>query len=482
VQASNGGSGNSEGGHTPVYRTQPLFGLQNVGSPHHDSSILGAIPYGTSPQTPTRASPHYVLNYGSPTPGGMNTIPSPYQGVIEQFPGSATSSRRILGPAFGTTDMLPRAERTPIEGRVNQLSATTQHFDNSHGHMGEYTTAYNSASEMNALNTLYNVDSCNGQDHQPYRYENGFSNDSTGPGGNNVSRPEGGTAEATFKNIGGSQLNTNTGGTENDSSALEAAAGEGILRNINTSGVHGNEVGAAVRVEATLDPAAGSLPMTRSGDLGRENVRSKAVKRGIKADEIDDDAEGDKGHRVLKKEGIISGSGVIRNSMFTPVKQKKKRAVTKRAEYFTNIATDFPLHRQGLLYGYDGYIDVVPVPLVPQYNDPVDTAPQYVYTDFWIPPTFNGISTDKGAFGCLGRHEVERFDGRGRRALFSIYTELQAKPSVRGRRLNEAIQCSIKDGTAPRGNVLVIKHWAETREFTDIDCWDRITINDVLQS
>ncbi|KAJ3874165.1 hypothetical protein F5051DRAFT_443575 [Lentinula edodes] len=470
VLASNGGSGNSEGGHTPVYRTQPLFAFQNVGSPQHDTSILGAIPYGSSPQTPTRGSPHYPLNYGSPTPGGMNTIASPYQGVIEQFPGNATSPPRILGPAFGTTDRLPTGERIPIEGRDNHLSGSGHHFDNnSHGHMGEYPTVYNPASEMNALTPLYNVDSRGGNEHQLYRYQNGFSNDSTGARGNDVTRPQGGTAErtGTYHNSGGSQMNLNTGGTGNDTSGLEAATGEGTLRNINTSGEHDNEAGPGVHLEgvATSNPAAGSLPTTPSDDSARDNVRSKVLKRGRKADEVDDDGEGDKGHKVVKK-----------------VKQRKKRAVTKRAEYFTNIATDFPLHRQGLLYGYDGYIDIVPVPLVPQYNDPVDTAPQYVYTDFWIPPTFNGISTDKGTFACLGRHEVERFDGRGRRALFSIYTEVQGNPSVRERRLNEAIQRSIKDGTAPRGNVLVIKHWAVSREFTDIDCWDRITINDVLQS
>ncbi|KAJ3885228.1 hypothetical protein GG344DRAFT_82960 [Lentinula edodes] len=160
----------------------------------------------------------------------------------------------------------------------------------------------------------------------------------------------------------------------------------------------------------------------------------------------------------------------------------KKRAVTKRAEYFNQIATDFPLHRRGLLYSCDGYIDVVPVPLVPQYNDPVNTAPQYVYTDFWIPPTFNGISTDKGTFASLGRRSVEVCDGRGRETVFSVYTELQDKPSVRERRLNQAIERCIENGRAPRGNVLVIKHWAGSRDFTDIECWDRGIVNDIFQS
>ncbi|KAJ4487404.1 hypothetical protein C8J55DRAFT_595260 [Lentinula edodes] len=146
----------------------------------------------------------------------------------------------------------------------------------------------------------------------------------------------------------------------------------------------------------------------------------------------------------------------------------KKRAVTKRAEYFNQIATDFPLHRQ--------------VPLVPQYNDPVNTAPQYVYTDFWIPPTFNGISTDKGTFASLGRRSVEVRDGRGRETVFSVYTELQDKPSVLERRLNQAVQRCIENGRAPRGNVLVIKHWAGSRDFTDIECWDRGIVNDIFQS
>ncbi|KAJ3846314.1 hypothetical protein EV368DRAFT_70022 [Lentinula lateritia] len=106
----------------------------------------------------------------------------------------------------------------------------------------------------------------------------------------------------------------------------------------------------------------------------------------------------------------------------------KKRAVTKRAEYFNQIATDFPLHRQ--------------VPLVPQYNDPVNTAPQYVYTDFWIPPTFNGISTDKGTFALLGRRSVEVRDGRGRETVFSVYTELQDKPSVLERH-SQLKECSV---------------------------------------
>ncbi|KAH7867868.1 uncharacterized protein C8R40DRAFT_1178533 [Lentinula edodes] len=129
---------------------------------------------------------------------------------------------------------------------------------------------------------------------------------------------------------------------------------------------------------------------------------------------------------------------------------------------------DFPLHRQ--------------VPLVPQYNNPVNTAPQYVYTDFWIPPTFNGISTDKGTFASLGRRSVEVRDGQGRETVFSVYTELQDKPSVRERRLNQAVQRCIENGRAPRGNVLVIKHWAGCMDFTDIECWDRGIVNDIFQS
>ncbi|KAJ3888183.1 hypothetical protein GG344DRAFT_68177 [Lentinula edodes] len=126
----------------------------------------------------------------------------------------------------------------------------------------------------------------------------------------------------------------------------------------------------------------------------------------------------------------------------------KKCAVTKRAAYFNLIATDFPLPRQ----------------------------------DFWIPPTFNGISTDKGTFASLGRRSVEVRDGRGRETVFSVYTELQDKPSVGERRLNQAVQCCIENGRAPRGNVLVIKHWAGCMDFTDIECWDRGIVNDIFQS
>ncbi|KAJ3926683.1 MAG: hypothetical protein NXY57DRAFT_966272 [Lentinula lateritia] len=39
-----------------------------------------------------------------------------------------------------------------------------------------------------------------------------------------------------------------------------------------------------------------------------------------------------------------------------------------------NAQWDFPLHRQGLLYNTDGGIDKVPVPVVPQVNDPVQTT------------------------------------------------------------------------------------------------------------
>ncbi|KAJ3897919.1 hypothetical protein F5879DRAFT_927468 [Lentinula edodes] len=168
--------------------------------------------------------------------------------------------------------------------------------------------------------------------------------------------------------------------------------------------------------------------------------------------------------------------------MLTAFKVQKKRAVTNRTEYFYNIATDFPLHRKGLLYGYNGYIDIVPVPLVPQYNDPVDMGPQYVYSDFWIPPPFNGISPNKGVFASSGRHEVECFDGQGRRAIFSIYTELQHQRSTQDRRVNRAIETCIEGGTPPRGNVLVIKHVFETGGYTDIECWDRIIINDIFQT
>ncbi|KAJ4463314.1 hypothetical protein C8J55DRAFT_494446 [Lentinula edodes] len=114
----------------------------------------------------------------------------------------------------------------------------------------------------------------------------------------------------------------------------------------------------------------------------------------------------------------------------------KKCAVAKRAAYFNLIATDFPLHRQ----------------------------------DFWIPSTFNGISTDKGTFASLGRRSVEVRDGRGRQI------------SVREWRLNQAVQRCIENGRAPRGNVLVIKHWAGCMDFTDIECWDRGIVNDIFQS
>ncbi|KAJ3909327.1 hypothetical protein F5879DRAFT_918419 [Lentinula edodes] len=56
------------------------------------------------------------------------------------------------------------------------------------------------------------------------------------------------------------------------------------------------------------------------------------------------------------------------------------------------------------------------------------------------------------------------------------------KPSVREQQLNQAVQRCIENGRVPRGNVLVIKHWAGCRDSTNIEYWDRGIINDIFQS
>ncbi|KAH7879933.1 uncharacterized protein C8R40DRAFT_1066087 [Lentinula edodes] len=157
------------------------------------------------------------------------------------------------------------------------------------------------------------------------------------------------------------------------------------------------------------------------------------------------------------------------------------RPVKKRVLFFYEHSTDFPLHRQGLLYNTDGGIDKVPVPVVPQVNDPVQITPEYVYSEFWIRPTFNVLSTDRALFDITAQRMFECLDGQGRLSYFKVYTERQGIPSAQRRFPNSSIQRLIHRGQAPRGDVLVTKHSATDQSLVDIEVWDRIITNDIMR-
>lgn len=142
---------------------------------------------------------------------------------------------------------------------------------------------------------------------------------------------------------------------------------------------------------------------------------------------------------------------------------------------------DFPLHRQGLLYNIDGGIDKVPVPVVPQLNDPVATTPDYVYSEYWIKRTFNVLSTDRAVFDISPERRFEYFNGQGRLSYFNVYTEPQGIPSSQQRSPNHSIQRLIHSGEPPRGNVLITKHCGSDESLVDIDVWDRIVTNDIIR-
>ncbi|KAJ3921550.1 hypothetical protein F5877DRAFT_76053 [Lentinula edodes] len=158
-----------------------------------------------------------------------------------------------------------------------------------------------------------------------------------------------------------------------------------------------------------------------------------------------------------------------------------ERAVKKRTQFFYEHSTDFPLHRQGLLYNTDGGIDRVPVPVVTQSNDPACSAAEYVYAEFWIRPAFNVLSTDRAIFDTTSQHTFHCTDGRGIRTCFTVFTEPQGIPSTQQRRGNSAIQELLHGGNAPRGHVLVVKHCSQGRFLLDVEAWDRLITNDILR-
>ncbi|KAJ4493250.1 hypothetical protein C8R41DRAFT_919725 [Lentinula lateritia] len=157
------------------------------------------------------------------------------------------------------------------------------------------------------------------------------------------------------------------------------------------------------------------------------------------------------------------------------------RAVKKRTQFFYEHSTDFPLHRLGLLYNTDGGIDSVPVPVVTQNNDPVRTAAEYVYAEFWIRPAFNVLSTDRAIFDRTSQHTFHCLDGRGIQSSFTVFTESQEIPSTQERRRNTAIQQLLHAGHALRGHVLVVKHCSHGRLLLDVGAWDRLISNDILR-
>ncbi|KAJ3858284.1 hypothetical protein EV359DRAFT_87968 [Lentinula novae-zelandiae] len=91
-------------GHTPSYRSQPLFALQDSGGSQSNRALLTSVGPNGSPHTLTRNPSRYTMNYASPTPEG-HAINSPYHGVMHSFHGRSQSPHGGLGAAFQITSV-----------------------------------------------------------------------------------------------------------------------------------------------------------------------------------------------------------------------------------------------------------------------------------------------------------------------------------------------------------------------------------------
>ncbi|KAJ3877933.1 hypothetical protein F5051DRAFT_428585 [Lentinula edodes] len=139
----------SNPGHTPSYRSQPLFALQDSGGSQTDRALLTSGGPNGSPHTPTRNPSRYATNYASPMPEG-HAINSPYHGVMQSFHGGSQSPDGGLGAAFQITSGGFTTGSMEPQGFNMPFDSTNAHPNLSgNGGAGEYRYGWNGGEGMN---------------------------------------------------------------------------------------------------------------------------------------------------------------------------------------------------------------------------------------------------------------------------------------------------------------------------------------------
>ncbi|KAJ4463315.1 hypothetical protein C8J55DRAFT_567696 [Lentinula edodes] len=146
----------SNPGHTPSYRSQPLFALQDSGGSQTDRALLTSGGPNGSPHTPTRDPPRYATNYASPMPEG-HAINSPYYGVMQSFHGGSQSPDVGLAPPFKLPVVVSHLAILSGLSGIKVRTGFNMPFDSTDAHpnlsgnggAGEYHYGWNGGEGMN---------------------------------------------------------------------------------------------------------------------------------------------------------------------------------------------------------------------------------------------------------------------------------------------------------------------------------------------